>query len=230
MGFSDAQVRSVTRISPDCTQYVLGLESGTFDGQAGQHTALRTPAGVKPYSTLVVDGNRIVLMIRAYGTEGVADYMADRAVGDLVQVKTDLTGNLTLRGTTRPAVFVGTGTGITPLLGLLHAYVTGSGPKAVVMFGEKTQDQLLYKAMLEQYELVHPVELRLSLSREDWHGHSGYIQEQLPGVVSDIGPDADYYLCGVPAAVVAGKNELDRLGVSPDDVHTEGWEDARVAA
>ena len=97
------------------------------------------------------------------------------------------------------------------------------------MFGEKTQDQLLYKAMLEQYELVHPVDLRLSLSREDWHGHTGYVQEQLPAVVSDIGLNADYYLCGVPAAVVAGKNELDRLGVSSDDVHTEGWEDARVA-
>ena len=77
MGFSDAQIRSITRISPDCTQYVLRLDSETFDGQAGQHTALRTPAGVKPYSTLVVDGDRIVLMIRAYGTDGVADYMAD---------------------------------------------------------------------------------------------------------------------------------------------------------
>ncbi len=229
MGFSEAQIRSITQISPDCTQYVLRLDSETFDGQAGQHTALRTPAGVKPYSTLVVDRDRLVLMIRAYGTDGVADYMADRAVGDRVQVKTDLTGNLTLQGTVRPAVFVGTGTGITPLLGLLHAYVTGGGRKAVFMFGEKTQDQLLYKAMLEQYELVHPVELRLSLSREDWHRHTGYVQEQLPAVVSDIGLDADYYLCGVPAAVVAGKNELDRLGVSSDDVHTEGWEDARVA-
>ena len=230
MGFSDAQIRSITQISPDCTQYVIKLDSGTFNGQAGQHTALRTPVGVKPYSALVVDGDRIVLMIRAYGTDGVADYMADRAVGDRVQVKTDLTGNLTLRGTTRPAVFVGTGTGITPLIGLLHTYVTGGGPQAVFMFGEKTQEQLLYKAMLEQYELVHPVELRLSLSREDWHGHTGYVQEQLPAVVSEVGPDADYYLCGVPAAVVAGKTELDRLGVSPDAVHTEGWEDARVAA
>ena len=70
--------------------------------------------------------------------------------------------------------------------------------------------------------------VRLPLSREDWHGHTGYIQEQLPAVVSDIGPDADYYLCGVPAAVVAGKNELDWLDVSPDDIHTEGCEDARV--
>ena len=98
------------------------------------------------------------------------------------------------------------------------------------MFGEETRDRVRYEAMLEQYELVHPVEFWLLLSREDWHGHTGYVPERRPAVVSDTGLDADYYLCGVPAAVVAGKNELDRSGISPDDVHTEGWENARVAA
>lgn len=221
-------MRRITRVSPDCKQYVVELDEGTFDGEAGQHTAVRTPAGVKPYSALVVDDDRIGLMIRAYGTDGVADHMDGLAVGDPVQVKPGLTGELTLRGTSRPAVFVGTGTGITPLVGLLHAYLTDGGRRAVFAFGEKSREQLLYKAMLEQYELVHPLDVRLSLSREDWHGHTGYVQEQLPEIVSDVGPDADYYVCGVPAAVVAAKEEADRLGVPSDNVHTEGWEDAHV--
>jgi ferredoxin-NADP reductase len=159
----------------------------------------------------------------------VGDYMDARTVGDTVQVKPNLTGSLTLQRTDRPAVFVGTGTGITPLLGMLHSYLTGGGQQAVFMFGEKTEEQLLYKPMLEQYELVYPVETRFSLSREDWAGHTGYIQEQLPDVVETVGDDADYYACGVPAAVVAAKDQLDELAVPSDRVHTEGWEDAQVA-
>lgn len=229
MSFRTATVTGITEISPDCKQYIVELDRGTFTGEAGQHTALQTDSGVKPYSVLAVDGTRIGLMLRAYGTGGVADYMDARSVGDAVQVKPELTGNLTLQRTDRPAVFIGTGTGITPLIGLLQAYITGGGPRAVFMFGEKTRDQLLYKSLLEQYELTRSVEARFSLSREEWHGHTGYIQEQLPDVIESVGQDADYYACGVPAAVVAAKDRLDESGIPPNRVHTEGWEDAQAA-
>jgi NAD(P)H-flavin reductase len=225
-----ATVTAITDISGDCRQYVLELETGEFDGEPGQHTSLRTPEErVKPYSVLAVDGRRVGLLIRAYGTDGVGDYMRGRAVGDTVTVAPVLRGRLTLRGTDRPAVFVATGTGITPLLGLLHRYLLEGGPAAVFMLGEKSRDQLLYKAMLEQYELIHPVETRFSLSRESWHGHEGYIQEQLDEVVERVGPDADYYLCGVPAAVVDARDRLRELGVPTGNVHSEGWEEAHVA-
>ncbi len=229
MSFSKATVVSITEISPDCKQYIIELEAGTFAGEAGQHTALQTDNGVKPYSVLAVNNSRVGLMIRAYGTDGVADYMDARSVGDTVEIQPELTGNLTLQETDRPAVFVGTGTGITPLIGLLQAYIAEEGPRAVFMFGEKTRDQLLYKSLLEQYELTHSIETRFSLSREDWHGHTGYIQEQLEQVVETVGGDADYYVCGVPAAVVAAKDRLDDLNVPSDCVHTEGWEDAQVS-
>jgi 2-polyprenylphenol hydroxylase and related flavodoxin oxidoreductases len=229
MAFDDATITDVTEISPDCKQYIIELNDGSFTGEAGQHTAIQTDNGVKPYSVLAVDETRIGLMLRAYGTDGVADYMDARSAGDTVQVKTRLTGSLTLRRTDRPAVFIGTGTGITPLIGLLQAYIAKDGPQAVFMFGEKNRDQLLYKSLLEQYELTNPVETRFSLSREEWHGHTGYIQDQLPGVIDTVGEDVDYYACGVPAAVVAAKDRLDELGVPADRVHTEGWEEARVA-
>lgn len=229
MSFDKATISAITEISPDCKQYIVELDEGTFTGEPGQHVALKTDSGVKPYSVLAVDETRIGLMLRAYGTDGVADYMDARSVGDAVEVRPELTGNLTLQQTDRPAVFVGTGTGITPLIGLLQAYIAGGGQQAVFMFGEKTRDQLLYKALLEQYELTSSVETRFSLSREEWHGHTGYIQDQLPDVVETVGQDADYYVCGVPAAVVGAKDQLDEVGVPQDRVHTEGWEDAQVA-
>ncbi len=39
------------------------------------------PAFVEPYGALVVDGDRIVLVIRAHGANGVADYIEARVVG-----------------------------------------------------------------------------------------------------------------------------------------------------
>lgn len=229
MAFSEATITSISEISPDCKQYIVELNDGSFNGKPGQHTAIQTENGVKPYSVLAVDDTRIGLMLRAYGTDGVADYMDERSAGDTIQVKPTLTGSLTLQQTDRPAVFIGTGTGITPLIGLLQEYLANGGPQAVFMFGEKTQEQLLYKPLLEQYELTYPVETRFSLSREEWHGHTGYIQEQLSGVTDSLGSDADYYICGVPVAVVAAKERLDELGIPSDRVHTEGWEDAQVA-
>jgi len=196
MAFSEATITSISEISPDCKQYIVELNDGSFNGKPGQHTAIQTENGVKPYSVLAVDDTRIGLMLRAYGTDGVADYMDERSAGDTIQVKPTLTGSLTLQQTDRPAVFIGTGTGITPLIGLLQEYLANGGPQAVFMFGEKTQEQLLYKPLLEQYELTYPVETRFSLSREEWHGHTGYIQEQLSGVTDSLGSDSDYYICG----------------------------------
>lgn len=229
MAFSEATITSVSEISPDCKQYIVELNDGSFDGKPGQHTAIQTDNGVKPYSVLAVDDTQIGLMLRAYGTDGVADYMDARSAGDVIHVKPTLTGSLTLQQTDRPAVFIGTGTGITPLIGLLEEYLANGGSQAIFMFGEKTQDQLLYKPLLEQYEVTYPVDTRFSLSREEWHGHTGYIQEQLPSVIDSLTDDADYYICGVPTAVVAAKKRLDELGIPSDQVHTEGWEDAQVA-
>ncbi len=230
MSRQSATITAITDISPDCRQYTLELESGTFSGHPGQHTSIKTPdSGVKPYSVLAVNETQILLMLRAYGTGGVADYMNARQVGDTVAVESRLSGNLTLQSADRPAVFIGTGTGITPLIGLLHQYVTYDGPDAVFMFGEKTRDQLLYKSLLEQYAVIHPVSLRFSLSRESWPGHEGYIQDQLDEVVAAASDNTDYYACGVPAAVVGAKDRLQELGVADGHIYTEGWEDAHVS-
>lgn len=156
--------------------------------------------------------------------------MHAREVGDTVSVNTGLLGNLTLESADRPAVFVGTGTGIVPLIALLRHYLDQGGSQAYFVFGEKTKSQLLYKEMLEQLEILKPVDVSFAVSREEWAGHTGYVQELLPEIVSELSQPADFYLCGVPATVVGTKDKLDELAVSSEHVHSEGWEDAQVTA
>ncbi|ESS04564.1 MAG: 2-polyprenylphenol hydroxylase related flavodoxin oxidoreductase [uncultured archaeon A07HR67] len=231
----DARITDISRVTPDVRQYTVELLEGEFDGIPGQHTAIRAPGngdgsgGVKPYSTLAVDGDRLVLMIRTYEDGTVSKYMGDRETGDVIQLSTSLTGSLTLESTERPAVFISTGTGITPMIAILHQYLRTGGEHATFMFGEKTTDQLMYKSMLEQMSATYDLDVVFATSRESWSGREGYIQESAEDVFDEFGVERDYYLCGVPRMVVETKETLADLGVPPERVHSEGWEDSQVS-
>lgn len=223
-----AKVVDVTEISPDVNQYTLRLEEGVFEGQPGQHTVISTDDGFrKPYSVLTLEEDEAVFMIRDVGNGGVSTYMAEQNVGDTVEVKSNINGNLTLDDPERPVAFISTGTGITPMIGMLQEYVREGSEDAHFIFGDKNTDQLLYKEMLEQYELVYDVESTYVLSRESWNGREGYVQEHINDVIEDAHEDTerDFYVCGVPPMVVATKEKLRELGVPDERIHSEGWED-----
>lgn len=223
-----AKVVDVTEISPDVNQYTLRLEEGVFEGQPGQHTVISTDDGFrKPYSVLTLEEDEAVFMIRDVGNGGVSTYMAEQNVGDTVEVKSNINGNLTLDDPERPVAFISTGTGITPMIGMLQEYVREGSEDAHFIFGDKNTDQLLYKEMLEQYELVYDVESTYVLSRESWNGREGYVQEHINDVIDDAHEDTerDFYVCGVPPMVVATKEKLRELGVPDERIHSEGWED-----
>lgn len=231
----EATITAKTQVTPDVYQYTITLDEGEFDGELGQHTVL-TGDGVdssKPYTAVGLDKDSIVLMIRSYPDGRVSKWIGEQEVGDTVSVKPALSGNLTLDTSTacqydHPAVFIATGTGITPLLGLLHNYLQCSGQQAIFVLGEKNRDQLMYKALFEQYEQLHNFEFVPVLSREEWHGLEGYVQEHIDGAIPILN-HADYYVCGVPPAVVAIKKTLRDHGVDEDRIVTEGWEDGVVS-
>jgi len=223
----EATIVDITRISPDVRQYTLELNDEDFEGELGQHTVIAQADGFrKPYSVLAVDGNRAVFMIRDVGNDGVSTYMAEREVNDVVQVKSDISGSLHLKNTERPVAFISTGTGITPMIGMLHEYIRTGEEDAHFIFGDKNTEQLLYKEVLEQYELLYDVKSTYVLSRESWNGREGYVQEHLPNIIGDIGENTrrDFYVCGVPPMVVATKEKLRELGVPQERIQSEGWE------
>jgi NAD(P)H-flavin reductase len=224
----EAKIISLTRVSPDVRQYTVELNEGKFDGEPGQHTVIAKSDGFKkPYSALTVDGGRAVFMIRSVAEDGVSGYMSDRKVGDTVQVEPSLSGSLHLENAERPIGLISTGTGLTPMMGILNEYVQKGEEDVEFIFGDKNTDQLLYKDMLEQYELLHNVNSTYVLSREGWNGREGYVQEHIRDIIDDIGEgsERDFYVCGVPSMVVATKKKLRELGVPEDRIYSEGWED-----
>lgn len=225
-----SEIVDITRLSPDVRQYVVKLEDEEFQGEAGQHTLIQNESGdIKPYSILGVDGDEAILMIRNYGGEGVSNYMGEREVGNIIDIEPDLNGNLTLQDSDRPIALLATGTGVTPMIGILNEYIEGGCQEdAVFLFGDKNREQTLYKNMVKQYEVLHDVQSEYVLSREEWHGREGYVQQHIEDVVPDVSPDTerDFYVCGVPKMVVQTKEMLSDLGIPSERIHSEGWETA----
>lgn len=227
----DASLISIHAITPRVKQYLLRVDGHTFDYQPGQHTSIVPPfedhTVARPYSPVNLPGtDTIALAIKRYEEGTVSTWMDERAVGDTVPI-TDVKGNLHIRDFRRDVVFLSTGTGITPMLAMLKAYLRRGEGTATFVYGERTQDDLMYRETLDQLRSEHAqLQVGYVLSHEEWTGPTGFVQHHLDRFADTM--DAHFYLCGVPAMVVATEDELEDRGVAPDDIFVEGWEHGAV--
>jgi ferredoxin-NADP reductase len=79
-----------------------------------------------------------------------------------------------------PALFVGTGTGLTPLRSMLRdALAQGDGTPMGLLFGVRHEAEILYRDELEALAATHPgfrFEVTLSRPSDGWTGRAGYVQ------------------------------------------------------
>ncbi|MDC3955934.1 ferredoxin--NADP reductase [Polyangium jinanense] len=133
-----------------------------------------------------------------------------------------------------PSLFVGTGTGVTPLRAMMQAALaTRSRAPLWLLFGARFEEDILYRAEMEAFTRAHPhVRYTITLSRpgESWTGKSGYVQTHVPALLRDLqaasAPALPHvYVCGLERMVKAVR-ELCRheLGVDRKHVHTERYD------
>jgi ferredoxin-NADP reductase len=229
-------VESITRVTPTVKQFRLRAPGHTFEYRPGQHTTVHFEQDgeevVRPYTPTSRPGtDEVTLAIKRYDDGTASVWMHDRERGDEVELG-ELEGNLHLRNPDRDVALVATGTGITPMMAMLKDYVDRGEGHAGFYFGEKDQEHLIYRETLDQFDADYAdVDVTYSLSREDWDGPTGHVQQH---VVDDLGdgldPEGtDFYVCGVPGMVVETKEDLADAGVPDDNVYSEGWEEDEVS-
>ncbi|WP_101297818.1 ferredoxin--NADP reductase [Halegenticoccus soli] len=227
-----ATVASIRQITPDVKQFRLVVPDHEFDFEPGQHTQIHVRNDgeevVRPYTATNLPGtNQLTLAIKRYPDGTASTYMHERERGDEIEIE-ELDGNLSLRDADADVAFVSTGTGITPMMAMLKRYVEEGTGEAHFFFGEKDREHLIYRETLDQFEAGHEdVHVHFSLSREDWDGLTGHVQEHLPDALETL-DDTHFYVCGVPEMVVETKELLSDEGVPDDRVFSEGWEDDEV--
>jgi ferredoxin-NADP reductase len=170
------------------------------------------------------------LAVKRYDDGTCSVWLHERRVGDPVTI-TPPSGNLHLHDPDRDAAFLATGTGLTPMLAMLDQYLREGSGQAVLLFGERTEADLMYRATLDRLSAGHAnltAAYVLSQPSADWAGSTGYIQDHLGTALADL-EQPHVYACGVPEMVVETEAQLQDRGISADAIFTEGWEQGAVA-
>lgn len=137
------------------------------------------------------------------------------------------------RGLVHPALFVGTGTGVTPLRSMIHDALRSGDPSPMtLLFGVREPRDLLYREELDALSAKHPsfrVEYSLSRAPEEWNGRRGYVQTHAEELWRDLetkGASAPHvYVCGLERMVSAVRDLLRKqMGVDRKQVHTERYD------
>lgn len=137
------------------------------------------------------------------------------------------------REKTGPSLFVGTGTGITPLRSMLKdALAKGDDRPLWVLLGARTEEDLLYRDEFDALAAKHPqvsVYYTLSRAAPEWTGRRGYVQthvRELFTAMAALERGAPHvYICGLER-MVAGVREVLRkeMGLPREQVHSERYD------
>jgi CDP-4-dehydro-6-deoxyglucose reductase, E3 len=132
-----------------------------------------------------------------------------------------------------PALFVATGTGITPMRSMLRAAASAGATAPVrLLFGVRREADLIYRDEFETLARDHGF-LRVvpTLSQPDdaWSGRRGYVQthvRELWGELTALGAgDPHAYVCGLERMIGSVRELLRReMGVARQQVHTERYD------
>lgn len=128
----------------------------------------------------------------------------------------------------QPAVFVGTGTGLCPLRSMILDALRGEqGPPMTLLFGCRSEADILWRRELEAWADSGRVRLHVTLSRPDaaWRGRTGYVQTHLQALLQGVEPHPHVYVCGLSRMVADVRRVLKQeLGYDRRSIHSERFD------
>ena len=116
-----------------------------------------------------------------------------------------------------------TGTGIAPFRSMAHHIKRHNieHENIYILFGVRTQKDLLYHEELKQLQLELPkFQYIPTLSREDWEGKKGYVHAIYEELCANK-PTASFFLCGWKAMIDEAKKRIQDLGYDRKSIHQE---------
>lgn len=127
-----------------------------------------------------------------------------------------------------PALLVGTGTGLCPLRAMLEEELArASGPRIALLFGCRTERDILWREQLEAWAREQPrFSLHVTLSKPGaaWSGRSGYVQTHVRELASELGKPL-VYACGLSPMIADVRKVLkDELGYDRKRIRSERYD------
>ncbi|HLD01051.1 MAG TPA: FAD-binding oxidoreductase [Candidatus Nanoarchaeia archaeon] len=197
-----------------------------FIFKAGQFVTLKIKKGentkMRSYSILSPPSQKesINLCVKIIQDGFASEVFSKLNSGDSLEIKGPFGHFLFDSETENEHWFIGAGTGITPLYSMIKEYLPGSSRCFKLIFGTKTQKDLLFYSELSNLAKKYPNFQYLPvLSREKWKGALGHVQDNLG---SDL-KNKTFYICGLKELVLETKELLMSKGVDPKNIKSERY-------
>lgn len=121
-------------------------------------------------------------------------------------------------------VFIGTGTGITPLRSMILDLLEKESEKEITLiFGVRHESEILYREEFKKLEVQNPnfkfLEV-VSRPKENWIGRTGHVQNNLESI--DV-LNSEAYICGLTIMVEEVKENLLKRGMNKENIHFERY-------
>lgn len=224
--------------TPDTRHLVLeSADEQPFDFEPGQHVCLSTTLDgqeVDRYYSIASapSGSGIFeLCVKPVGDGSpFGDHLAHIEPGDMFECKGP-GGSFRLANPVRDAVFLASGTGITPIRAmLLHLLAGEDDPNTrarfTLLYGARTPEGLYFRDEFE--DLARRRENfrfwpTISGPEKQWSGLRGRVQDHLQEALGNQRQGLDFYLCGPKAMVHDVRALLAASGFDEQAVHYEKY-------
>ena len=137
-------------------------------------------------------------------------------------------GEFAIKPTLREMVYLGGGAGMAPLRSHISYLLDTLGSERRISFwyGARSLQEMFYQDYFAELTQEHPnFSFHVALSEpqpdDGWTSHTGFIHDVLRDEYLSKHPNPkqiEYYLCGPPAMIQAGKQMLKELGISPSQI------------
>ncbi len=222
-----AQVIEIKQLSHDTKSFIIQPEK-PVEYKPGQFIMVNVPYKDtfvrRAYSIASKERDGTLEICLNYLKNGIAsEYFFNLSGGEQLLIDGPY-GIFTLRKSSNTKLFICTGTGVAPLRAMIHALLE-NGEKApiVLIFGERTEEELLYRAefeeLMENYQNFTYVPT-LSRANGAWKGERGYVQQVMKKYINDA-QAVDIYICGIKEMVQDVTAALLEIGVEKKNIFTE---------
>ncbi|MBZ4192508.1 flavin reductase family protein [Niabella beijingensis] len=242
-------VRKVTRQTAGSVTLSLDTGGSNFYYQPGQYVNLTATIGgvdyQRSYSLSSVCGVHPFpeLTIKRIPGGTVSNFLVEQArEGMLLKIDGPL-GNFILPAERSGSfVFIATGSGIAPLLPMIHTLLLGENAVVTLLLGNRSVAEIIFHTELDRlqkqfsgrFTVSHALSgespLPRGISGTTGRLAAGWIQHTLDKRMPGGIPEAFYFLCGVPAMMENISAALLRLGVPETQVYREDFDPAATPA
>ena len=229
--FYDATVEKIFFLTPTVKHFVLKYdESADTRFIAGQFLMVHLEKDGKPHkkSYSIASspslGKRIELCIKLVEGGYVSTWFFNLKEGDRIHTSIPY-GIFTVREPWQDdLVFVGTGTGIAPLRGMIqNLYERGCAKNIWLVFGNRYETDILYEKEWRELEKTRPnFKFIPTVSRgTDWKGETAYVQDLVKKLFDGKTQGKDFYGCGLVPMCQQLKSTLIEMNIPRERIHFE---------